>query len=91
MSWQAESWGEYATRTSQVAKRLAPGTRYGTYHRTWLLPGNNDDIYNGCETRLSGDQRNCGACGNACDIARGQPCVAGVCRTKACEREELLR
>lgn len=49
----------------------------------------NHDLYDGCEAKLDADQSNCGACGNACDIAHGQPCVGGICRTKACERVPL--
>lgn len=40
---------------------------------------------NGCETNLSNDPANCGACGNQCDLSAGQPCVRGVCVTKPCE------
>jgi hypothetical protein len=43
-------------------------------------------ITNGCEAQLDRDQKNCGGCGIACDIAAGQPCVGGKCLTKACER-----
>ena len=45
--WQQESWAEYVERVVPVARRLAPGSRYGTYTRTWLSPGTNDDMYNG--------------------------------------------
>lgn len=45
--WQQESWAEYANRVVDVARGLAPGSRYGTYLRTWLLHGSNDDMYNG--------------------------------------------
>lgn len=44
---------------------------------------------NGCEAKLASDQNNCGACGNRCDVGAGQPCVAGTCLTKACERGVL--
>ncbi len=30
-----------------VGKQIWPTARYGTYHRTWLSPGSNDEIYNG--------------------------------------------
>lgn len=43
------------------------------------------DVSNGCEANLATDQRNCGACGTKCNVAAGQPCVAGACLTKACE------
>jgi len=39
---------------------------------------------NGCEVTLNTDQKNCGSCGTACDVGRGQPCVSGVCLTKPC-------
>lgn len=42
-------------------------------------------IGNGCEADLTRSQRNCGACGNACDTKNGQPCVDGVCLTRACD------
>lgn len=44
--------------------------------------GRDDD---GCEVDLNKDPRNCGACGVACDVARGQPCVGGRCVTRDCQ------
>jgi hypothetical protein len=41
----------------------------------------------GCETNLRANPGNCGACGNACDIGAGQPCVEGKCLMKACDGE----
>lgn len=46
-------------------------------------------VWNGCEAHLDRDQNNCGACGNACEIAAGQPCVSGACLTKPCEEGPL--
>lgn len=40
---------------------------------------------NGCETELNVDPLHCGACGNQCDTAAGQPCVAGRCLEVACD------
>ena len=43
-------------------------------------PGHYDcdnNLYNGCETDVNTDERNCGACGNLCGV--GQVCVAGTC------------
>ncbi len=42
-------------------------------------------IDNGCEVDLMVDPRNCGACGNQCDLANGQPCAGGKCLTKPCD------
>ena len=39
----------------------------------------------GCEVDLRIHPANCGACGNACDIAGGQPCIEGKCLTAACD------
>lgn len=39
----------------------------------------------GCEVELDKDPRNCGACGNSCDVAAGQPCVGGQCVTTECD------
>lgn len=43
-------------------------------------------ISNGCEANLATDQRHCGDCATSCDVGAGQPCVAGACLTKPCER-----
>lgn len=40
---------------------------------------------NGCESNLRTDQRNCGACGMACDYAQGQPCIRGQCLMTECD------
>jgi hypothetical protein len=45
----------------------------------------NGDPSDGCETNLDTHPGNCGACGNACSIADGQPCIEGKCLTTACE------
>jgi hypothetical protein len=39
---------------------------------------------NGCETLISADPRNCGACGVTCDLGFGQPCVGGLCLLAPC-------
>ncbi|AKV01117.1 Tryptophan synthase alpha chain [Labilithrix luteola] len=40
---------------------------------------------NGCEASLKFDARNCGSCGNLCDVGSGQPCVDGICPMQACD------
>lgn len=49
-----------------------------------------DDLDDGCEANLLQSQRHCGSCGNRCDVAGGQPCVAGTCLTKPCD-EPVVR
>jgi hypothetical protein len=40
---------------------------------------------NGCETNVSSDPNNCGACGNQCNAQHGTPaCVSGLCAIVAC-------
>jgi len=39
----------------------------------------------GCEVDLNSDPRNCGSCGNACDVGAGQPCAGGKCATTECD------
>jgi len=48
----------------------------------------NGDSKDGCESNLQSDPRNCGTCGNSCDLAAGQPCVAGRCIVEPCKPEE---
>lgn len=51
-------------------------------------PGRGDcdgDVTNGCETDLLVNGRHCGACGNQCDTAAGQPCVSGFCLMVECD------
>lgn len=48
----------------------------------------NGNATDGCETNLMAHPGNCGACGNRCDIAAGQPCIEGKCLMTACEDEE---
>ncbi len=43
------------------------------------------DLSNGCETNLMVNTGNCGACGNRCDIAAGQPCIDGKCLMVECD------
>ncbi len=45
----------------------------------------NGDASDGCETNLKSHPANCGACGVACEIAAGQPCVEGQCLRTTCE------
>jgi hypothetical protein len=45
----------------------------------------NGDPADGCETNLDAHPANCGACGHACDVAAGQPCVEGKCLTVPCD------
>lgn len=45
----------------------------------------NGKIEDGCEADLNSDQKNCGACGNACNVALGQPCFQGKCLSKECK------
>ena len=44
----------------------------------------NGDASDGCEIDLRQHPGHCGACGNACDLAAGQPCIDGVCLMKEC-------
>jgi hypothetical protein len=44
------------------------------------------DADNGCETNVTIDSLNCGACGNRCDGIDGHPCVDGKCLMKECEK-----
>jgi hypothetical protein len=48
----------------------------------------NGNTKDGCETNLEADPSNCGACGSACDLVAGQPCVAGRCAVEPCKSEE---
>ncbi|MBX3259744.1 MAG: hypothetical protein KIS78_01990 [Labilithrix sp.] len=43
------------------------------------------DLSNGCETKIDSDPNSCGACGHRCDADAGQPCVNGACRTVECD------
>ena len=45
----------------------------------------NGDPTDGCETNLLAHPGNCGACGHACNIAAGQPCIAGQCLMTGCD------
>ncbi len=44
----------------------------------------NGDSADGCEVNLNSDPNNCGACGNSCDVALGQPCILGQCAVEPC-------
>ncbi len=45
----------------------------------------NGDPSDGCEVDLKKHPEHCGACGNSCDIAAGQPCVSGKCLMVECD------
>ena len=45
----------------------------------------NDDPSDGCETNLRSHPQNCGACGVACDVVAGQPCIEGKCLMQECD------
>jgi len=45
----------------------------------------NSDPSDGCETDLRAHPQNCGACGVACDVVAGQPCIEGKCLMKECD------
>lgn len=48
----------------------------------------NGNPVDGCETNIMVDGANCGACGNQCNSALGQPCVEGRCLMTQCGDEE---
>jgi len=48
----------------------------------------NDSEVDGCEVDIASDPRNCGGCGQACDLAAGQACVAGRCTVEPCPLED---
>ncbi|MBN9166387.1 MAG: hypothetical protein BGO98_42830 [Myxococcales bacterium 68-20] len=48
----------------------------------------NGDPIDGCEVDLRRSPTNCGACGNRCDTAAGQPCFDGKCLMKECDEGE---
>jgi len=45
----------------------------------------NGDPSDGCEVDLSVHPAHCGACGNSCDLAAGQPCIEGKCLMVECD------
>ncbi|MBN9160686.1 MAG: hypothetical protein BGO98_13885 [Myxococcales bacterium 68-20] len=45
----------------------------------------NGDPSDGCETNVMAHPGNCGTCGNACDVAGGQPCIEGKCLMTECD------
>ena len=47
----------------------------------------NGDPTDGCEVDLRVHPQHCGACGAACDLSLGQPCVEGKCLMGPCEGE----
>ncbi|MBX3187276.1 MAG: hypothetical protein KF819_09680 [Labilithrix sp.] len=48
----------------------------------------NGDPEDGCETNLRIHPGHCGACGQACDLAAGQPCIEGQCLMRECDPGE---
>lgn len=45
--WERHGWGDWNTRVADAAREVAPGAKIGTYHRTWMTPGNATGIING--------------------------------------------
>ncbi|MBN9164781.1 MAG: hypothetical protein BGO98_09200 [Myxococcales bacterium 68-20] len=45
----------------------------------------NGNRYDGCETRITSDPKNCGGCGIVCDGIAGQACVDGRCMVEPCD------
>ncbi|MFT5129885.1 MAG: hypothetical protein ACI8W8_003514, partial [Rhodothermales bacterium] len=45
--WVQHGWGDWTSRMAAVGKSLAPQSRYGTYHRTFMGAGGSDFIQNG--------------------------------------------
>ncbi|MFO0560623.1 MAG: MXAN_6577-like cysteine-rich protein [Polyangiales bacterium] len=75
--------GRCGTVCPLPANFFAPACTMGTCGAsTTCQPGRGDcDMMaaNGCETRTSNNDANCGACGTVCPM--GQSCSAGMCRT----------
>lgn len=51
----------------------------------------NQDPADGCEVDLSSHPANCGACGNECNFADGQPCIEGKCLMGPCDAGVVTR
>ena len=45
----------------------------------------NGNEFDGCETDISADPKNCGGCGIVCDGIAGQACVDGQCMVEPCD------
>ena len=45
--WELDGWGDYNTRVADAARQIVPGAKIGTYHRTWMKPGDTTGVYNG--------------------------------------------
>ncbi len=45
----------------------------------------NGEASDGCETNIGLDATSCGACGAACDLDAGQPCIEGKCLQVPCD------
>lgn len=65
----------------------SPGCEGGvcTYVCTPGYANCNGRLVDGCEANLMKDQKHCGDCATACNVAAGQPCISGECKTKPCE------
>ncbi|MBX3213615.1 MAG: hypothetical protein KF850_16375 [Labilithrix sp.] len=48
----------------------------------------NGNRYDGCETNLSSDPKNCGGCGIVCDGVAGQACIDGRCMVEPCDEPD---
>lgn len=53
--WDQHGWGDWTSRMAKVGHDLLPGSRYGTYHRTFMGAGNSDTIQNGYPSDLFKD------------------------------------
>ena len=51
----------------------------------------NGNPLDGCEVNLRANPGNCGACGNECDLAAGQPCIEGKCAMGPCDAGEVTK
>jgi outer membrane protein assembly factor BamB len=45
--FEQHGWGDYVDRVVAAAKEIAPKARFGTYTRTWGMPGTNDGMLHG--------------------------------------------
>ena len=46
-AWERHSWGDHNTQLANAAREVVPHAKIGTYHRTWMGPGNATGIVNG--------------------------------------------
>jgi len=45
--WRQYGWADYVNHVVKVGRSLDVDARFGTYHRTWASPGNNDVLRHG--------------------------------------------